>query len=54
MELHERSVLLFERWDVALPHQDPKGRDRLLSCGAALENLRLAGLVAPEIPVRRR
>ncbi|TCO61971.1 Acg family FMN-binding oxidoreductase [Actinocrispum wychmicini] len=42
MELHERSVLLFERWDVALPHHEPKGRDRLLSCGAALTNLRLA------------
>jgi Nitroreductase family len=42
MELHERSVLLFERWDVKLPHHDPKGRDRLLSCGAALTNLELA------------
>jgi nitroreductase len=42
LELHERSVLLFERWDVLLPHHDPKGRDRLLSCGAALTNLELA------------
>jgi hypothetical protein len=42
MELHERSVLLFERWDVKLSHHDPKGRDRLLSCGAALANLELA------------
>jgi nitroreductase len=41
LELHERSVLLFERWDVLLPHHDPKGRDRLLSCGAALTNLEL-------------
>ncbi|MET0234301.1 MAG: nitroreductase family protein [Kibdelosporangium sp.] len=42
MELHERNVLLYERWDVKLPHHDPTGRDRLLSCGAALTNLELA------------
>ncbi|RSM85165.1 nitroreductase [Kibdelosporangium aridum] len=42
LELHERSVLLFERWDHAIPRHDPKGRDRLMSCGAALTNLELA------------
>ncbi|MCE7004658.1 nitroreductase family protein [Kibdelosporangium philippinense] len=42
LELHERSVLLFERWDHAIPRHDPKGRDRLMSCGAALANLELA------------
>ncbi len=41
LETHERSVLLFERWDIALPHHDPDGRDRLMSCGAALTNLEL-------------
>ncbi|RSM57210.1 nitroreductase [Amycolatopsis sp. WAC 01376] len=33
---------LSERADVALPHQDPGGADRLVSCGAALANLVLA------------
>ncbi|HEY8374248.1 MAG TPA: nitroreductase family protein [Pseudonocardiaceae bacterium] len=42
LELHQRSALLFERGDVSLPHHDPTGRDRLISCGAALTNLVLA------------
>ncbi|GAB3887457.1 NAD(P)H nitroreductase [Kibdelosporangium lantanae] len=42
MELHGRSVQFYERWDVALPRHDPKGRDRLMSCGAAVTNLVLA------------
>nr|WP_042178547.1 nitroreductase family protein [Kibdelosporangium sp. MJ126-NF4]CEL13253.1 hypothetical protein [Kibdelosporangium sp. MJ126-NF4]CTQ98945.1 hypothetical protein [Kibdelosporangium sp. MJ126-NF4] len=42
LEFHERSVLLFERWDHELPRHDPKGRNRLMSCGAALTNLELA------------
>ncbi|MBP2328794.1 hypothetical protein JOF56_009179 [Kibdelosporangium banguiense] len=42
LELHDRNLLLFERWDHALPHHDPAGRDRLMSCGAALANLELA------------
>lgn len=33
---------LFERFDVELPCHDPHGRDRALSCGAALTNLTLA------------
>ncbi|MEU5266581.1 nitroreductase [Amycolatopsis sp. NPDC021455] len=35
-------VDLIERRDVALRRHDPSGRDRLLSCGAALTNLELA------------
>ncbi|MET9258575.1 nitroreductase family protein [Amycolatopsis sp. NPDC004079] len=35
-------VDLVECVDVALPWHDPEGRDRLLSCGAALANLQLA------------
>ncbi|WP_018686829.1 Acg family FMN-binding oxidoreductase [Actinokineospora enzanensis] len=37
-----RSMALLERADIALPRHDPLGRDRLISCGAALTNLRLA------------
>ncbi|MFI7117402.1 Acg family FMN-binding oxidoreductase [Amycolatopsis sp. NPDC049868] len=33
---------LSERTDLSLPEHDPTGRDRLISCGAALENLVLA------------
>ncbi|WP_406632622.1 Acg family FMN-binding oxidoreductase [Amycolatopsis sp. WGS_07] len=42
--LHVRGpdVDLVERTDVVLPRHDPEGRDRLLSCGAALANLQLA------------
>ncbi|WP_168200789.1 nitroreductase family protein [Allokutzneria sp. NRRL B-24872] len=42
LELTDHHALLFERRDIALPHHDPTGRDRLLSCGAALANLELA------------
>lgn len=35
-------VELFERFDVSLPRHDPTGRDRVISCGAALANLELA------------
>lgn len=42
LEFRDRSVSLFERLDLALPQHDPTGRDRLISCGAALTNLRLA------------
>lgn len=44
LEFHDltRSVSLFERLDRALPRHDPLGRDRLISCGAAVENLLLA------------
>jgi hypothetical protein len=47
LEFHEldtdsHDVSLFQRRDRALPRHDPFGRDRLISCGAALENLVLA------------
>ena len=35
-------VLVYERLDRALPRHDPLGRDRLISCGAAIEHVRLA------------
>jgi hypothetical protein len=38
---HDR-LLLGERRDLPLPEHDPLGRDRLMSCGAALANLELA------------
>ena len=42
LETHDRVVLLVERADLRLPRHDVLGRDRMLSCGAALANLRLA------------
>src|SRR5439155_17530645 len=33
---------LYERFEVDLPQHDPGGRDRMISCGAALANLELA------------
>jgi hypothetical protein len=43
LEFHDgHGLSLFERLDRSLPHHDPLGRDRLLSCGAALENAVLA------------
>jgi hypothetical protein len=41
---------LFERLDRSLPHHDPLGRDRLLSCGAALENAVLAMRILGWVP----
>ncbi|MFD5246068.1 Acg family FMN-binding oxidoreductase [Amycolatopsis sp. NPDC058340] len=35
-------LVLVERRELELPEHDPQGRDRLLSCGAALANLELA------------
>ncbi|MFI7680428.1 Acg family FMN-binding oxidoreductase [Actinophytocola sp. NPDC049390] len=37
-----RTLSLLARGDRALPQHDPHGRDRLISCGAALTNVRLA------------
>lgn len=48
----ERVAELYERLDRGLPRHDPLGRDRLISCGAALEHVRLAIRVlgwAPEL-----
>jgi len=42
METAGRTAALYERFDVRLPQHDPAGRDRLISCGAAVTNLRLA------------
>lgn len=41
-EFHDEYVSLYERLDRALPRHDPLGRDRLISCGAALEHVLLA------------
>lgn len=42
LEFHDGSISLFERLDLSLPWHDPTGRDRMISCGAALANLVLA------------
>lgn len=42
LETHDNRAELYERADRRLPRHDPTGRDRLISCGAALTNLRLA------------
>lgn len=42
LEVDGDRVLLAERRDVVLPHHDPAGRDRVISCGTALANLELA------------
>ncbi|GAB1516940.1 Acg family FMN-binding oxidoreductase [Actinophytocola sp. KF-1] len=47
---HTRTLSLLERHDRALPHHDPHGRDRLISCGAALTNVRLALRVLGWVP----
>lgn len=41
-EIHEEAAELYERAEASLPRHDPLGRDRLISCGAALTNLELA------------
>jgi nitroreductase len=42
LEPHTDTADLCERFEVVLPRHDPAGRDRLISCGAALANLELA------------
>ncbi|GAA3044210.1 Acg family FMN-binding oxidoreductase [Actinokineospora globicatena] len=42
LRLAGRTATVFERAEVSLPQHDPTGRDRLISCGAAVANLRLA------------
>ncbi|NKQ52066.1 hypothetical protein HFP15_04140 [Amycolatopsis sp. K13G38] len=42
LETGEAMAELYERRDIVLPRHDPLGRDRTLSCGAALANLELA------------
>lgn len=42
LDLHGRSATLHERSELALSRHDPDGRDRHISCGAALTNLVVA------------
>ncbi|MFC7615417.1 hypothetical protein ACFQV2_19830 [Actinokineospora soli] len=42
VETRGREVLVVERVDLRLPEHDPTGRDRLISCGAAVACVRLA------------
>ncbi|MGW5055653.1 nitroreductase family protein [Actinokineospora sp. NPDC004072] len=42
LETRDRDALVIERAALRLPRQDPFGRDRLISCGAAVATLRLA------------
>jgi hypothetical protein len=51
LEFHSNNeVVLVERLDRQLPRHDPLGRDRLISCGAALEHVRLAMCVLGWLP----
>lgn len=45
LELPDGEAVLFERADLSLPHHDPRGRDRAISCGAAVANLEIAARV---------
>lgn len=58
LEFHDddHRVSLYERLDRSLPRHDPLGRDRLISCGAALEHVLLAMRIlgwTPELELRR-
>lgn len=51
LEFHDdHQVWLYERLDRALPRHDPLGRDRLISCGTALEHVLLAMRVLGWVP----
>jgi hypothetical protein len=51
LELHDEGCAeLYERLDRSLPRHDPLGRDRLISCGAALEHVLLALRVLGWVP----
>lgn len=50
LEFHDEHISLYERLDRALPRHDPLGRDRLISCGTALEHVRLAMRVLGWVP----
>ncbi|MEV4603616.1 nitroreductase [Amycolatopsis sp. NPDC049253] len=45
LRVRHSDVDLIERASVALPNHDPEGRDRMLSCGAALAHLQVAARV---------
>ncbi|MFD5247674.1 Acg family FMN-binding oxidoreductase [Amycolatopsis sp. NPDC058340] len=53
LDLDGDRLLLRERRDLALPEHDPRGRDRLISCGAALANVELAVRVLGYDPATR-
>ena len=56
LKFYDEYVSLYERVDRRLPRHDPLGRDRLISCGAALEHVLLAMRTrgwAPEFELRR-
>jgi hypothetical protein len=42
LEARAEEARLYERFEAELPRHDPSGRDRTISCGAALTNLELA------------
>ncbi|HET6705722.1 MAG TPA: nitroreductase, partial [Amycolatopsis sp.] len=42
LEVEAAELRVRERAEPALPHHDPRGRDRAASCGAAVANLELA------------
>jgi hypothetical protein len=51
LELHDEGrAELYVRLERALPHHDPLGRDRLISCGAALQHVLLAMRVLGWVP----
>ncbi|TDQ00409.1 Acg family FMN-binding oxidoreductase [Labedaea rhizosphaerae] len=55
LSVEDDLLRLRERTDVQLPRHDPSGRDRLMSCGAALANVELASRTlgrAVEVSVR--
>lgn len=45
LEFPDGEAVLFERADLALPYHDPHGRDRSISCGAAVANLEIAARI---------
>lgn len=42
LEFTDGEVAVHERTDVSLPYHDPEGKDRSISCGAAVANLEIA------------
>lgn len=42
LEARAEEAELYQRFEATLPRHDPSGRDRTISCGAALTNLELA------------
>ncbi|WP_024874405.1 Acg family FMN-binding oxidoreductase [Saccharomonospora piscinae] len=53
LELPDGEARIFERADLGLPYHDPRGRDRSISCGAAVTNLELGMRVLGKRPAVR-